>query len=194
MNLKLTGPVNCARPATIVLYRPSGEVAELRGPVARCSAGGKPACANGKDDDGDGMIDDHFADGATDPDPGCTSTTDTTGGLGDRRPRRAARSSSACWDDTGFYAGARTKGCGAIQGFWYHAPGTVSDCGYRTGTSALLPCQKVGETGGTMFAATTQDLDVIVETEKAADCRPMTLALIKADNSVWSFRAKLEGC
>ena len=59
-----------------------------------------------------------------------------------------------------------------------------------------MPCQKVGETGGTMFAATTQDLDVIVETGgKAADCRPMTLALIKGDNSVLVLpRRSSRGC
>ena len=71
VNLELTGPVNCARPATIALYRPNGEVAELRGAgrAAAAPAASRP-CANGKDDDGDGMIDDHFADGATDPGPG----------------------------------------------------------------------------------------------------------------------------
>ena len=146
---------NCARPATIVLYRPSGEVAELRGPVARCERGRQAGpCANGKDDDGDGMIDDHFADGATDPDPGCTSTTDTSenseiagsGGLRDparpvgrhRRSTRARRTRAA----------ARSRASGTTR------PARSPTAATAPARAPCCQCQKVGETGGTMFAAT----------------------------------------
>ncbi|MDA0171183.1 hypothetical protein OJ998_18920 [Solirubrobacter taibaiensis] len=193
VNLKLTGAVNCARPATIVLYRPSGEVAELRGPVARCGAGGAPACANGKDDDGDGMIDDHFADGATDPDPGCTSSTDTSEDS-ELPALSGCTISIGIWDEQAKLAGAMTQGCGAIQGFWFRGPSTVLDCAYKLGAAAGETCQKVGRTGGTMFAATPLDLRVAVELGQAVQCEPMTLALIRADNSVIAARGTLDGC
>ena len=48
--------------------------------VRNCKTLPPPAakCANGKDDDGDGMIDSRDVAGVTDPDPGCTGPADTT--------------------------------------------------------------------------------------------------------------------
>ena len=87
-----------------------------------------------------------------------------------------------------------TEGCGAIQGFWLRGPGTALDCAYRLGDAPGEACQKVRQTGGTMFDATTQDLRVAVELDKPVGCEPLTLALIRADHSTWFARAKLDGC
>ena len=77
---QLKAPVDCAKPATIALYRPNGEVAELREPVGNCETLPPPApkCNNGKDDDGDGLVDSRDSAGTTDPDPGCSGVADTT--------------------------------------------------------------------------------------------------------------------
>lgn len=199
VNLTLTGPANCNRKVTIALYRPNGEVAELYGPIARCKTGGggepaKPACENGIDDDGDGMIDDHFAEGALDPDPGCTSTTDTSENSETPAPANC-KIALGVWDEAGEIAGATAEGCGGLRGFWYHAPGKVTECGHRFGAGALLNCQIVRETGGTMFDGLSFDkLSVYTALEAAANCNPMTLALIREDHSVIYARAKLDDC
>lgn len=198
MNVDLTGPANCARKVTIALYRPGGEVAELHGPIARCKAGGgepeKPACENGKDDDGDGMVDDHFAEGTVDPDPGCTSTTDTSESSEVLAPA-SCKIALGLWNDAGDIAGATAEGCGGLRGFWYRAPGTVTECGHRFGMGALLGCEIVRQTGGTMFDGLSFDkLSVYTALDEPADCRPMTLTMIREDFSVWYYRGKLDGC
>lgn len=195
MNIDLTGPANCTRKVTIALYRPGGEVAELYGPIARCKTGGDaPACSNGVDDDGDGMVDDHFAEGTVDPDPGCTSTTDTSESSEVLAPA-SCKIALGLWNDEGDIAGATAEGCGGLRGFWFRAPGTVTECGHRFGAGALLGCEKVRQTGGTMFDGLRFDtLSVYTALDAPADCRPMTLTLIREDYSVWYYRAKLEGC
>ena len=113
--------------ATIALYRPNGEVAEIyarRSATAAAAAGRSRSAPNGKDDDGDGMIDDHFAEGATDPDPGCTSTTDTSENS-ELLPAGDCEIEMDVFEDDPRVAGAVAEGCGVIQGFWFHAPGTV---------------------------------------------------------------------
>ena len=99
------------------------------------------------------------------------------------------------WNDDGDIAGATADGCGGLRGFWFHAPGTVAECGHRFGAGALLACQIVRETGGTMFDGLSFDkLSVYTVLDKVADCRPMTLTLIREDFSVWFKRARLDGC
>lgn len=198
VNLTLTGPANCNRKVTIALYRPNGEVAELYVPIARCKTGGgggeEAACENGKDDDGDGMVDDHFAEGALDPDPGCTSTTDTSENSETPAPD-SCKIELGVWNEAGDIAGATAENCGGLRGFWYHAPGKVEECGHRFGGGVVLDCQIVRETGGTMFDGLVFDkLSVYTALDKVADCRPMTLTLIREDYSVWFKRARLEGC
>ena len=160
-----SGAVKCDRKATIALYRPNGEVAEIHAAIGNCNGGdgggepAKPQCADGKDDDGDGMIDDHFAEGATDPDPGCTSTTDTSEnsellapatarsriGLLERRSDRRVRRSPR--------AAARSRASGCTR------PAPLTDCGYQLGEEGTpTQCEIVRETGGTMFAKTTLPL------------------------------------
>ncbi len=100
------------------------------------------------------------------------------------------------WNEAGDIAGATAEGCGGLRGFWYHAPGTVAECGHRFGGGALLTCEIVRETGGTMFGAGSPSTSSPVYTalDKVADCRPMTLTLIREDFSVWFKRARLENC
>ena len=193
--LTASGAVKCDRKATIALYRPNGEVAEIYGPIGNCKTGGaaKPACSNGKDDDGDGMIDDHFADGATDPDPGCTSTTDTSENS-ELLPAGSCQMNLDLFDDDASVAIAAVQGCGQIQGFWFHAAGTVVECVYKLGQGAVQTCEPVRESGGTMFTKTTESLSVAVGLNAEGDCRPMTLAVINADNTVVATRKKATGC
>ena len=80
MTLQLKGPVDCAKKATIALYRLDGRAVELQEPVENCKTLPPPApkCDNGKDDDGDGLVDSRDSAGATEPDPGCNGVGDTT--------------------------------------------------------------------------------------------------------------------
>ena len=113
-----------------------------------------PKCANGKDDDGDGMIDDHFVEGATDPDPGCTSTTDTSENS-ELLPRRRLRDRRGAASRTTRRSPAGPpSGCGVIQGFWFRPPGTATDCrvpARRPTMAELGDCWTVREHGGTML-------------------------------------------
>jgi hypothetical protein len=197
--LTASGAVKCDRKATIALYRPNGEVAEIYAPIGKCKSGGggnpqpKPQCADGIDNDGDGMIDDHFADGATDPDPGCTSTTDTSESS-ELLPAGSCQINMDLFDDDASVAIAAVQGCGQIQGFWFHAAGTVVECAYKLGQGAVESCEAVRESGGTMFNKTTESLSVAVALSAEGDCRPMTVAVINADNTVVAARKKATGC
>ena len=45
-----------------------------------------------------------------------------------------------------------------------------------------------------MFTKTTESLSVAVGLNAEGDCRPMTLAVINADNTVVATRKKATGC
>ena len=140
------------------------------------------------------MIDDHFADGATDPDPGCTSTTDTSENS-ELLPAGDCDLRMGLLNEDPTVAFAVAQGCGVIQGFWLHVPGTAEDCGYQLGAEgAATQCEIVRETGGTMFAKTTLPLITVVPMTAPGDCRPMTLAVINGDNTVVAKRMKRQGC
>ena len=121
--------------ATIALYRPDGEVAELQEPVGNCATLPPPApkCDNGKDDDGDGMIDARDAAGTTDPDPGCSATD------GHERELRAADArvvrdrASASSAATSASPAWRRQGCGVLKGVWFRPPGTADRLRYKFG-------------------------------------------------------------
>jgi hypothetical protein len=115
--LELTGPVQCDTLATIALYRPSGEVAELREPVGNCKTlpAPPPKCSNGKDDDGDGMIDSRDSAGTTDPDPGCSDPADTSESSETPTPASCSIEVGIFGGDKRF-AGLATSGCGVLKG------------------------------------------------------------------------------
>ncbi len=75
LQISLNGNADCAVPATVVLYRPDFTVSELVEPIVGCGAP-QPACANGRDDDGDQLAD--ARESSADPDPGCSGPADTT--------------------------------------------------------------------------------------------------------------------
>jgi hypothetical protein len=197
--MTLTGAAKCDRKATIALYRPNGEVAEIHAPIGKCNGGGggqpaKPQCADGKDNDGDGMIDDHFVENADDPDPGCSSTTDDSENS-ELLPAGDCHIDMDLWDDNRAVAVAVVEGCGVIQGFWFNVPGNPTTCRYQLSEDGEIEdCWTRDRQGGFMFNKTTLPLAVAVGMSAVGDCRPLTFALITGDNTVVRQRVKPSGC
>ncbi len=190
MTLKLTGEAKCSVPATVTLTRPNGDVAQLVEPIGDCGLiAVKPQCADGIDDDGDGMTDARDGAGATDPDPGCTGPADTTEGS-DGAPPEGCRLEVDAFQDDPRFTYLYASGCGALQGIWFKPPGTPTDCAFRVGTAAALGCSVTGMTAGATFAPTTDD--VIIAAHVAADpaCAPITAALTLAGGAVVSARGR----
>jgi hypothetical protein len=189
INLELTGPVQCDKLATIALYRPNGEVAELREPVGNCKTLPAPApkCDNGKDDDGDGMIDSRDAAGTTDPDPGCSGIDDTSENSETPTPASCEVQVGIFGGDKRF-AGLATSGCGVLKGVWFRPPGTANDCLYKFGNDDAQECSVKAGTAGATFALTNQDITLGTHLAADATCRPVTVALIREDGSVWADR------
>jgi hypothetical protein len=189
INLELTGPVQCDRLATIALYRPSGEVAELREPVGNCKTlpAPPPKCNNGKDDDGDGMIDSRDSAGTTDPDPGCGDPADTSEDSETPTPPSCEVQVGIFGGDKRF-AGLATSGCGVLKGVWFRPPGTATDCLYKFGNDDAQVCSVKAGTAGATFALTNQDITLGTHLAADATCRPVTVALIRENGSVWADR------
>ena len=198
VNLTLKGPVDCTKPYTMAFYRTNGEVGELQAPVADCKTlpSAAPKCSNGKDDDGDGMIDAIGVGASSDPDPGCVDADDSSENSEVAAPA-GCQIVIGVWDQNLRQPGAQADGCGTLKGFWFHPAGTPNDCGYAFGDDEeTQDCTLTGLTGWRTFPTLTglTPLKVVVPTAADADCRPMTLALLKEDGSVWFKRAKLGGC
>ena len=102
MTLQLKAPVDCSKKATIALYRVQGNgdlpVAELQMFVRNCKTLPPPAAEVRQRQGRRRRRHDrrHSPTASTDPDPGCTSTTDTTENSELRRAGQRARSGSAC--------------------------------------------------------------------------------------------------
>jgi hypothetical protein len=195
VSLTLKAPVRCDKPYTIAFQRPNGDVAELQAPVNNCRTlpAPPPKCSNGKDDDGDGMVDARDAAGATDPDPGCAGAGDTSENSELPAPE-SCEVALGLWEGNARFAGGRADGCGVIKGFWYRPPGTPTGCVYSFGDEDL-GCSVPGATVGAGFPLTgLTPLLIGANLAADADCRPMTLALIRDDDSVWFTRATLAGC
>ena len=43
-------------------------------------------------------------------------------------------------DDTSRRRARRRQGCGVLQGFWFHPPGTATGCGYELGEEDATAC------------------------------------------------------
>ena len=197
--MTLTGAAKCDRKATIALYRPNGEVAEIHAAIDDCGKP-KPQCADGKDNDGDGMIDYHFLETATDPDAGCTADNDNSE-LDELLPAGDCKIGMDLLEDDPTVAVAVVQDCGQIQGFWFVTPGMPLQ-----GNQALCRFQLRGEGGpidncwalrghvGSFFDKTTGPLVVVTRMAAAGDCRNMTFALINGDNTVVRQRMKKSGC
>jgi hypothetical protein len=187
ITLQLKGPADCAKPATIALYTTTGQATELRGPIQGCKTLPPPApkCGNGKDDDGDGLIDSRDAAGTTDPDPGC-------GGVGDTTENSEVPTPDTCDVQVGLFGGdARlpgliAEGCGVLKGAWFRPPGTPTDCLWRFGEDPTQPCSVEGQTIATTFPLTNQILTMATHLAADATCRNVTVALIREDDSVMS--------
>jgi hypothetical protein len=189
IGLVLKGPVECDKPYTIAFWRRSGEVAELRTKVANCRDLPAPApkCSNGKDDDGDGMIDSRDAAGVTDPDPGCSSPADTS-------ENSEVPSPDWCQIQVGIFGndirlpGLQIDGCGVIKGVWFKPPGTPVGCVFKVGGNVEAECDVKGGTGGATFPLT--NMQVLLATPLAADatCSPVTVVLVRENDEVYADR------
>jgi hypothetical protein len=188
MTLTLKGPVDCGKKATIALYRLTGPPIELQEPVQNCKTLPPPApkCDNGKDDDGDGLVDSRDSAGTTDPDPGCSGVTDTT-------ENSEVPTPESCQVQIGYFGGDTsvtgllTSGCGVLKGAWFRPPGTPTNCLWAFGDDDWASCgaPKAGTVGVT-FPLTNQDLALATKLTAEYQCRNVTVALIREDDSVMS--------
>jgi hypothetical protein len=194
MALQLKGPVDCGKKATIALYRLNGQVVELQELVGNCKTlpAPPPKCSNGKDDDGDGMIDSRDAAGTTDPDPGCGGPTDTTENSEIKTPDSCELTVGIFGGDKRF-AGLVTSGCGVLKGIWFRPPGTPTDCLYAFGDDDAQDCSVKAGTAGATFALTNQDVTLGTHLAADAACREVTVALIREDDSVMADRVDFCG-
>jgi hypothetical protein len=190
MPIQLTGPAECDQPVTIALYRSGGEVAELIEPIGGCVPGAvKPACGNGRDDDGDGTADARDAAGATDPDPGCSGPNDTSEDSEQPLPD-TCDIGLGTFDEDITFQGISVAGCGTIAGAWFLAPGTPLDCSYKVGAGAVSACEVKGRTVGATFAASSGPLLMAAHLTTAPICGPTTVALLRTDGTVAAGRGR----
>jgi hypothetical protein len=182
LQIGLNGNVNCAVPATIVLYRSDFTVSELVKPVDGCGAR-KPACANGTDDDGDGLADARDAAGADDPDPGCSGPADTTENSEVALPAGCVVELSVFNQDD-FFPGVAVHGCGAIKGVWFKPSAEPADCYFAVGAADAVECSVSGATAGATFAATSQEVLLAMHTMTMPACAPVTTAITLGNGAV----------
>lgn len=187
MPVGLTGAANCAVNAKVTFTLAAGGTQQLSEPIVNCGLlTVTPQCANGKDDDGDGMTDARDAAGATDPDPGCSGPNDTT-----------ENSDGDLMEDCQFEAGPvqgdqrflylAVANCGSIEGLWFKPPGTPTDCKYVIGAGAALNCAVIGRTASATFAPTTDQVLVATHLTADATCGTATIAITLAGGAVMSF-------
>jgi hypothetical protein len=186
LQISLVGNANCAVPATIVLYRPDLTVAELVEPIGGCGAP-KSACSNGIDDDGDGLADARDADGASDPDPGCSGPGDTTESSEVALPAGCAVELSIFNEDD-LFPGIAVQGCGSIRGAWFKPSATPVDCFYAIGAGDVAACSVTGPTAGASFPATTEEVLLAMHTTTLPACQPVTAAITLDDGTVAATR------
>jgi hypothetical protein len=188
--LTLVAPADCGKLTTIALHRPNGEVAELREPIESCKTGPapKPACSNGKDDDGDGMIDARDAAGVTDPDPGCS-------GPGDRSEDSEVPTPATCDVQIGLFdgnprlPGLIAEGCGVLKGVWFKPPGTPVGCAFALiGDEDALECLVRGGVAEAAYPLTNRGVLLAAPIAANAACGKVTVALVREDDSVMADR------
>jgi hypothetical protein len=184
LQIGLTGDVDCAVPATIVLYRSDLSVAELEKPVAGCGAPA-PACSNGRDDDGDQLAD--APENGVDPDPGCSAPTDTSEDSEVALPAGCAVDLSVFNGDD-LFPGISVHGCGSIKGAWFNPSATPTDCFYAIGDGAVEDCSVTGATAGATFAATTAEVLLAMHTSALPQCAPVTSAITLANGTAAARR------
>jgi hypothetical protein len=183
LTIGLNGAVDCAVPATIVLTRPNLEVAELVTPIARCGQAA-PACSNGKDDDGDGMAD--AREFGTDPDPGCSSTSDASEDSEVGLPAGCTIGGGNLNADPRFPA-VEVSDCGSVTGVWFKPSAMPQDCVYSLGAGPLA-CSVTGATVGATLGATTATVALGGHTSSDTTCGPVTVAVTLADGRVAALR------
>jgi hypothetical protein len=183
LTIGLNGAANCAVPATIVLTRPNLEVAERVAPIARCGEAA-PVCSNGVDDDGDGTAD--AREFGVDPDPGCSSPTDTSEDSEVALPAGCTIGGGTVGEDPQFPA-IEVTGCGSVTGVWFKPSASPTDCVYSTGAGAQT-CTITGATIGATFAATTATVALGGHTSTVPQCAPVTIAVTLADGRVAALR------
>jgi len=184
LQISLNGDANCAVPATVVLYRPDFTVSELVEPIGGCAAP-QPACANGRDDDGDGLVD--ARENGADPDPGCSGPADTTENSEVALPA-GCQVEMTVFNQDDLFPGIAVHGCGAIKGAWFKPSGEPTDCYYAVGAGDVLDCSVTGATAGAVFAPTTDEVLLAMHTAAMPQCGPVTAAITLANGTVTGAR------
>ena len=89
-------------------------------------------------------------------------------------------------DDKSF-TGLLTSGCGVLKGAWFRPPGTATGCWWAFGDDDWASCgaPKAGTVGVT-FPLTNQDLALAAKLTADYQCRDVTVALIRENDSVMS--------
>lgn len=185
LQVSLNGDADCAVPATVVLYRPDFTVSELVEPIVGCGAP-RPACANGRDDDGDGLVD--ARENGTDPDPGCSGPADTTENSEVALPA-GCQVELTVFNQDDLFPGIAVHGCGAITGAWFKPSGEPTDCFYAVGAGDVLDCTLTGATAGAVFAPTTDEVLLAMRTASMPECGPVTAAITLANGTVAGVRS-----
>ena len=72
----------------------------------------------------------------TDPDPGCSSPSDTSENTDPPSPA-TCNIQIGIFDQDPRLPGPLGRGCGQVTGVWFKPPGTPVDCLYRLGDGAL---------------------------------------------------------
>jgi hypothetical protein len=184
LQISLNGDASCAVPATVVLYRPDFTVSELIEPIDGCGTP-KPACANGRDDDGDGLVD--ARENGADPDPGCSGAADTTENSEVALPA-GCQVELTVFNSDDLFPGIAVHGCGTVKGAWFKPSAEPTDCFYAIGAGDTLTCSVTGATAGAVFAPTTDEVLLAMHTVSMPACAPVTAAITLGNGTVAAGR------
>jgi hypothetical protein len=136
---------------------------------------------NGRDDDGDHLVDSREA--GTDPDPGCSSPADTTENSEVALPAGCTVELTVFNGDD-LFPGIAVHGCGAIKAAWFKPSAEPADCFYAVGDGAVQTCSVSGAT----FAPTTDEVLLAMHTASLPQCGPVTTAITLGNGTVAARR------
>jgi len=184
MPVALTAAANCAVNARVTFTLAAGGTQQLIEPIVNCGLlSVTPQCANGSDDDGDGMTD--AREKSANPDPGCGGPNDASEGSDGDLMEDCDVSAGPVQGDQR-YIGVVVNHCGSIQGVWFRPPGTPNDCVFYAGESDLFACAVIGSTADATFAPTTEEVGLGTHLKADAACMPVTVAVTLAGGAVMS--------
>jgi hypothetical protein len=137
--------------------------------------------------------DDRAATGATNPDPGCASPTDTTEDSEIAAPAGCAITWGT-FDDAGFFPGIEITGCGQLLTAWIRPPGTADGCIVAIGAGDWQDCDVRGATVSWMLADTEEHVALAAHLPDGIQCEPATAAVVRHDGKVIEVNGEVPGC